>query len=247
MSFTKRTIITFPELTRVCSDALASLWVMKKELEEAVLKPKVEAKEQMPPHQQFVSIYFLKNMAYLRGAYMLALEGSCGPSYDLQRTAYETILRSYLFIVDRSEAELMYSYLEGNAEARKILRKRKFYPIKFLRSKLYNPSSKKSHKEIFEELSFFSHPTIQIAISDLLYSSKNVEDSLKMILALTYGTVQVLVEGFFDLLDERIKTTAKETLEKIADFLKEVPLFEPDQKRWSSKIRLKRGNFLDVL
>lgn len=246
MSFTKRTIITFPELTRVCSDALASMWVMKNEL-EAILKPRAEAREELPPYQQFVSIYFFRNMAYLRGAYMLACEGSCGPSRDLQRTSYETILRSYLFMVDKNEADLLYSYIEGNANARKILRKRNFYPINFLRSKLYTPPSRKSHKKVFEELSRFSHPTIQAAISDLLHSSKNVEDCLKMILALIYGTVQVLVEGFFDLLDEDLKATAKETLEKIADFLKEVPLFEPDQKRWSSKIRLKRGNFLDVL
>lgn len=245
MSFTRRTINTFPELTRVCSDALASMWSMKKEL-GAILKTKWGDKE-LPSYQQFVSIYFFRNMVYLRGAYLLACEGSCGPSSDLQRTAYETILRSYLFMVDKSEADLLYSYLEGNAKARKILRKRNFYPINFLRSELYAPSSRKLHKKIFEELSRFSHPTIQGAMLDLQYSSKNVEGSLKMILALTYGTVQMLVEGFFDLLDARLKATAKETLEKIADFLKVVPLFEPNQERWSSKIKLKRGNFLAVL
>ena len=238
-------MVIFPELTRVCSDALASLWIMKEELGRA-LKTQWGKKE-LPPYQQFVSIYFFRNMVYLRGAYLLASEGSCGPSRDLQRTAYEMILRSYLFIVDRSEADLLYSYLEGNAKVRKILRKRNFYPIESMRSKLYTPSSRKSHKKIFEELSRFSHPTIRGAMLDLHYSSKDVEDCLKMVLTLVFGSIQVFAEGFYDLLDERLKTTAKETLEKIASFLEGVPLFEPDQERWLSKIRLTSGNFLAVL
>ena len=243
MSFTKRTIITFPELTRVCSDALASMWVMKKELEGVFRK----LMRELPASQKWVSIYFFGNMIYLRAAYFLACEGSCRPSWDLQRTAYETILRGYLFIVDESEADLLHSYLEGNVEARKILRKRNFYPIDFLQSQLYTPSSRRSHKKIFKELSYFSHPTIRGAMLDLQYSEENVKYCLNGVLYLTYGTVQMLTEGFFDLLDEPLRAAIKDTLEKIANFLKEVPIFEPDQERWSSKIRLRKGNFLAVL
>lgn len=67
-----------------------------------------------------------------------------------------------------------------------------------------------------------------------------------MILAFIYGTVQMMAEGFFDLLDDYIKDTIKDTMESIAGFLHEVLLFEPD-KELSSKIRLREGNFLTVL
>jgi len=68
-----------------------------------------------------------------------------------------------------------------------------------------------------------------------------------MILAFIYGTVQMMAKGFFDLLDDYIKDTIKDTMESIAGFLHEVPLFEPDKEELSSKIRLKEGNFLSVL
>jgi len=245
MSFTKRTITTFPELTRVCSDSLSALWIIEKQLKTVITTN--WGKRELPPYQQYVSIYFFKNMVYLRGAYLLACDGSCGPSRDLQRTAYEMIMRSYLFIVDKKEASLLYSYVEGDTKARDILRKRNFYPIDLLRSKLYSPASRRSHKKLFEELSRFSHPTIRGALLDLHYSPESVEDCLKLILSLIYGAIQVLAEGFYNLLDQQFKITVKETMEKIADFLKVVPVFEPDQKYSLSQIRLREGNFLNVL
>lgn len=243
----RKTADTFPKLTLVCERALASMWVMEKEL-ETIIRTKWGAKE-LPPHQQWVSIYFFKNMTYLRAAYLLACEGSCGASNDLQRTAYETILRGYLFIVDENEARLFYNLIEGTIEPKKkeALHKRKFYPFKFLLKKLYKPKSRKSHQKIFHELSRFSHPSIRGVFLDMQYSEKQIEDCLKMILSLIYGTVQMMAEGFFELLDDRIKDTIKDTLESIASFFLEVPLFEPDKEESSSKIRLREGNFLTVL
>lgn len=243
----KKTADTFPKLTLVCKRALASMWILKKEL-ETTIKTNWGAKE-LPPHQQLVSIYFFRNMTYLRAAYLLACEGSCGASRDLQRTIYETILRGYLFIVDENEAKLFYNYIERKIDPKeeKALRNRKFYPFEFLLGKLYTPESGKFNRRIFHELSRFSHPSIRGVLLDLQYSENSIEDCLKMILGLMYGTVQMMTEGFFELLDDCIKNTIKETLENIASFLNEVPLFEPDQEKFSSKIKLRKGNFLTVL
>jgi len=243
----KRTADSFPNLTSVCESSLASMWIVKREWER-IIQTKWGTKE-LPPHQKWVSIYFFRNMTYLRAAYLLAREGSCMASNDLQRTVYETILRGYLFIVDEKEARLHSSLIEGTIkpEEKEILRKRKYYPFDFLLKRLYMPKSRESHRKIFHILSRFSHPSIRGVFLDLQYSGKQIENRLKMILALIYGTVQMMAEGFFELLDDRIKGAIKETLEGIADFLLVVPVFEPDQRMWLSKIRLKEGNFLTVL
>jgi len=243
----KKTVNTFPKLALICERALASMWTMKKQW-ETIIQTQWGAKE-LPPYQQWVSIYFFRNMTYLRAAYLLAREGSCGASYDLQRTAYETLLRGYLFIADENEARLFYNLIEGTIEpkAKETLRKRKFYPFEFLLKKLYRSKSRKSHKEIFHELSRFSHPSIRGVFLDVRHSERQIEDCLKMILAFIYGTIQMMAEGFFELLDDYIKDTVNDTLESIAGFLHEFPLFEPDKEELSSKIRLREGNFLTVL
>lgn len=247
LSKAKKTENTFPKLTLICERALASMWTMKKQW-ETIIQTQWGAKE-LPPHQQWVSIYFFRNMAYLRAAYLLAREGSCGASNDLQRTGYETLLRGYLFIVDENEARLFYDIIEGTIEPKlkEALSKRKFYPFKFLLNKLYKSKSRKSHQKIFCELSRYSHPSIRGVFLDMKYSDKQIEDCLKMILAFIYGTVQMMAEGFFELLDDYIKDTIKDTLESIASFLYEVPLLEPDKEELSSKIRLREANFLTVL
>jgi hypothetical protein len=242
----KETTDLFPKLTFICESSLASMWRMKGEWKTMILS---KWGKELPPHQKWVSIYFFRNMTYLRAAYLLAREGSCGASSDLQRTAYETILRGYLFIVDEEEAKLHASIIEDTLkpEEKETLRKRKYYPFDLLLEKLYMPKSRKPHQRTFHELSRFSHPSIRGVFTDIRYSEKEIENCLKLILALTYGTVQMMTEGFFELLDDRIKETIKATLKSIASFLHEVPLFEPDKEGLTSKIRLRRGNFMTAL
>lgn len=247
LSKARKTANTLPELSLICERALASMWTIKKQW-ELIIQTQWGTKE-LPPYQQLISIYFFRNMIYLRAAYLLTREGSCGPSNDLQRTAYETLLRGYLFITDENELKLFYSLVEGTIKpkAKETLRKRKFYPFEFLLKKLYKPKSRKSHKKIFHELSRYSHPSIRGVFLDIRYSQKQVEDCLRMILALTYGTVQLMTEGFYELLDDRLRDTIMDILESIAGFLREVPLFEPNKDDLFSKIRLRGGNFLTVL
>ena len=100
---------------------------------------------------------------------------------------------------------------------------------------------------MFQGLSRFSHLSIRGVLKDLDYSESEVEDCLKVILAFAYGNIQMMAEGFFDFLDPSLKQKVKEALFEIADYLGEVVLFEPNQKRWLKRIKLRRGNFLQVL
>ena len=205
--------------------------------------------KEIPPYQQFISIYFLRNITYLRAAYLLASGALIGPSRDLQRTVYETILRGYLFIVDQKEADLMYSYIEKTIgrEELKALRKRNFWPFNFLIEQLYVKETRQKHKKLFRGLSRFSHPSILGAFKDLEYSEAEVKDCLNCILSLTYGNIQMLSEGFFNFLDQPLKQIIKKTLLEIVDSQGEIAIFEPDQERWILRIKLKGGNFMKVL
>jgi hypothetical protein len=245
---TRKTLKSYPKLAKVCRTVLDSMWSMKDELRVAI-RTNWGAQE-LPPFQQFVSIYFLRNLVYLRPIYLLGCEGSCSPAYDLQRTVYEMILRGYLFIANKDEANLFYSYIEGTitSEEKRNLEKRRFYPTKFLWSQLFEGNAIKSHENIWRELSRYSHASIRGAMRDLEeYFGSDVEDCLKMFLSLAYGNIQMMAEGFFDLLSPSLEQHIKGALGETAGFLGEVPLFEPDQERWSAIIKLRKGNFQTVL
>lgn len=205
--------------------------------------------KELPPFQQFASIYFYRNNTYLQSAYLLASGAFCGPSRDLQRTVFETILRGYLFIVDNREAELMYHYIEGKIAKGELatLRKRNFWPFEYVVKMLYSKDRQKKHKTLFEGLSRFSHPSILSAFKDLEYSATEIEDCLNCTLCLSYGSIQMISEGFLNLLTLASKKKIKETLLEIADCQGEIALFEPNKQHWSSKIKLKSGNFISVL
>ena len=241
----ERTAKTFPVLNRVCQHALSSMWLMKNRLMTALL----QLGEELPPQQQFISIYFMRNITYLQSAYLLSYGGYCAPSRDLERTLYETILRGYLFIANEDEANLMYECIEGTAspERKEMLRKRKFWPFEFMIKQLYLEDSRKLHRQLFQELSYSSHPSIKSVVPDLEYREDQVRDGLKMILSLIYGTIQMMTECFFHLLDSEFKDIIKASLTEIADLLGEIPLFEPNKPDMVSKIRFKKGNFLTIL
>jgi len=243
----KKTANEFPRLTQLCRQVLESMWQMKDRLMNALTTQRKE--KELPPYQQFVSIYFMRNIVYLQSAYLLACGSLCEPSRDLQRTITETIMRGYLFIVNRKEANLMNSLIEGTirTEDRDALRERKYWPFKFLLGELYTKETRKSFKELLNRLSRSSHPSILSAFTDLEYSSQGAEDCLRMLLQLSYHNIQMMAEGFLAFLNGGLKEIIRSTLRDIADFQGEITLFEPDKRKYSQKIRLKKGNFIEIL
>ena len=243
----KKSAEMFPELTELCDSVLDSMWDMKDRLLN-VVRTQWGDKE-LPPSQKFVSIYFIRNIMYLRGAYLLACGSLCEPSRNLQRTVTETIMRSYLFLVNPREANLMDSLIKGTIkpEDRDFLRHRKYWSFKFLLGELYTKEIRKSFKKILHRLSRSSHASIMSAFTDLKYSSQSVEDCLSMILALSYHNIQIIAEGFLGLLDDNFKDSTRKVLKEIADLQREITPFEPDKEKYSKKIKLKRGNFPKIL
>jgi len=243
----KKTVNNFQELTQLCDMVLGSMGHMQDRLLNAV-KTRWGEKE-LPPYQKFVSIYFIRNITYLRSAYLLACGSFCEPSRDLHRTITETIMRGYLFIVNRNEANLMDSLIGGTMKLkdRELLRKRNYWPFKFLLGELYTKETREHYKKLLGQLSRSSHPSIMGAFGGLEYSSQGVRDCLGMILMMSYGNIQMMAEGFFGLLDDGFKGVIGNIMEKIADSQGVIPVYEPDRRSYSQKIKLKKGNFIKIL
>jgi hypothetical protein len=243
----EKTKANFPKLAVPCEDVIQSMQNMTSQLRSNIYAS--WGQRELPPFQQFVSIYFSRNVTYLQSAYLLASASLCGPSRDLQRTVFETIIRGYLFIVEHKEADLMYNYIENKIriEALQLLRKRNFWPFEFMIQRLYTPAVRKKHRNLFDHLSYFSHPSIRGAFKDLDYASPEVEDCLNCTLAFAYGNIQMLSEGFSDFLKPSLNKTISDTMFEIADTQGEIGSFEPDLKQWEKKIKFKKGNFLALL
>ncbi|KYK37508.1 MAG: hypothetical protein AYK18_09840 [Theionarchaea archaeon DG-70] len=243
----KKTTDEFEKLSQFCSSVIASMWNMQDELRNALLTE--WGFMELPPYQKFVSIYFIRNIIYLQSAYLLASGSLCEPSRDLQRTITETILRGYLFIVNEEEANRMDSLIKGTIRPkdRDLLRKRKYWPFKFLLGELYRRDTRKALKKFLERLSRSSHPSIMSAFTDLAYSSQSVEDCLNIVLMLSYHNIQMMAEGFLSFLKNSFRNVVRSTLKSIADFHGEIVLLEPDKRKYSDRIKLKKGNFVRIL
>ena len=80
------------------------------------------------------------------------------------------------------------------------------------------------------------------------YDEISIADRLKFVLSLAFANIQLITELFFDSLNQELKTFVSRVLEEIVISLgKQVPLFEPNKEKYLTKLRLKNGNFKQVL
>lgn len=240
----KKTEEKFRNLTEMCETIFKFMWYMDGKIWEKAKKIGTP----LPNVESFVAAYYRRNMIYLQSAYILASMCFSYPSMSLQRTVYETILRGYLFIVDPKEANLYYLNLRTDKEE-EFLRSRKWYGHKFLSDRLFEIEMGKKHRTFYKELCISSHAEIKGTLHDFpKYTEKDVKDRLRVILSLSYGNIQMMTEAFYDFLDSSLRGTIKDALKEILESMRgQVPLFEPNKKKYSSQIKLKKGNFMDVL
>ena len=151
-------------------------------------------------------------------------------------------------MVDRQEADLYNVNLETEKEEA-FLRKRRYYTHSYLIEKLYEPATEKKFREFYGILNIYSHAEFKGSFKDFpSYYPKGVEESLRINLCLAYGNIQMIAEGLFDFLTPHLKEVIKVVLKDIIGSVGyQVPLFEPDKKKFLSIIKLKRGNFEKVL
>jgi len=237
-----QTIAVFAPLNQICEDRIKAMWLINSGVFEVVKTS--WGKRKLPNYQIFVSVFYKRNIIYLQSSHALTCIGFIDPSLNLNRTVFETLLRGYLFIVEKNEADQYFRVLGTKEEESYKFKK----GVSYIRKKLYTPQTSEGHKRLYKLLCVSAHPDIKGTARDYPeYISNRIEQNFKMTLSLIYGNIQMMAECFTDFLDSKTKAIIIDTMETIASTLKAVPLFEPDRRSYSSKIRLKRGNFLKVL
>jgi hypothetical protein len=201
-------------------------------------------KKKLPNPQVFVSIYFQRNIVYLQASHILTCIGFINPSANLNRTVCESLQRGYLFTVEPEEANEYHQAIETEKVDLYHAQKGPSY----IRRKIYLPETEKQEKDFYGQLCISAHADIKGAARDYPdYLPDRIGDNLSVILFLMYGNIQMMAECFFDFLNPNARKLIKQSMKKIASALQNVPLFEPNAISYSSRIKLKHGNFMEVL
>lgn len=228
-------------LDELCETALKTMWQIDRKLGDSARK----RGEILLPNQAFVWGYFRRNITYLHSAHILACLGFISPTENLLRTVYETVLRSYLFIVSPTEAEQYYSVL-GTGKEEDF--RQKHFGFKILKKELFKPDTAEVHTKFYRKLCESAHPGIKGTLKDFPSASKNqIEDKLKLLAMLSYGNVEMLTECFLELFDDSLKKDARAILFGIVNTIQEISQFEPDKDAYARTLRLKGRDFLEIL
>lgn len=237
-----RTIESFANINKTCEDTIESMILIYSEIFKTV--ETTWGKRKLPNAQVFVLIYYQRNIVYLQSSHLLACIGFINPSANLNRTVCESLQRGYLFTVQAEEADEYYQAIEKEKEDLYFRQKGPSY----IRRKIYLPETEKQEKDFYGQLCISAHADVKGAGRDYpQYLPDRIKDDLSVILSLMYGNIQMMAECFFNFLNPNAKKLIKQSMERIATALKSVPLFEPDANIYSSRIRLKHGNFMGVL
>lgn len=237
-----KTINRLAVINQTCEDTIKMMYLIDAKILDSVIKQ--WGRNKLPNDQVFVSVYYKRNISYLQSAYILASIGFISPSSNLSRTVFETLLREYLFIVDKQEADEYYQVI--GTERKDLFNIRK--GVKYLREKLYSDNRNQTLKKLYSLLCASSHPSIKGANLDFPnYSVPRIDDTIKSILLLMYGNIEVLAESFYSFLDNTSKPIIKTALENIAFDTRHALTLEPDKEPYASLIKLKNGNFNQVL
>jgi hypothetical protein len=238
-----RTASIFPDFVRISETILNAMPFIENKIGDI----QKEKDNPFSPSEVFVLSYFRRNKIYLQSAYILGVMGFYGPSLNLQRTVYETILRGYLFIVNPDEANNYHDNLSLEKE-RTFLKSRSYYKHSYLCKELFTEDTKRKQREFYKLLCNSAHTEIKGLLQDFpKYNMENIVDSLRILLMLSYGNIQMVSEMFLNSLSIFLRNAISKLLEEIATLIKNVPLFEPDREIYAPKIKLKKGNFQEVM
>lgn len=120
--------------------------------------------------------------------------------------------------------------------------------VGYMRRKLYSDSRSQTLKKLYSLLCSSSHPDIKgVNLNFPNYSTRQIDDMLKATLLLMYGNIEALAESFYGFLNGTTRPIIKTALENIAFDTQHALTLEPDKEPYASLIKLKNGNFNQVL
>jgi hypothetical protein len=186
--------------------------------------------------EQFVYLYFIRNVAYLLSSYKLHSQGLMNPARNLQRTVYEQILRSHLFIKYPDEAQLLYNFVESEEgsnekeEYGKEIRKfpRSYWSVtRYMLPKLYDDESIQAQKTFYDIASRYSHPHFESLHTDFGVI-ENMEDDLKVLLLFSFSAIEVFHLLFKKKLTSSLNSKVDTLLTLIGSYVGQIIEFMPN-------------------
>ena len=208
----------------------------------------------------FPSLYFQRNAHYLVGAFSLLNMGLTNQATAILRTIFETILESYLIILNLCVSDLPQNITqeltEGekgtslselisknkvsnlSEEENKLFKKIKHLAPRIIRQTLYTKEKKEQIDKFYAVLSEMSHPTITGMMSEIEYNLNDIKDKMKLLLALGATNLIVISEAHFLELPQEEKVKTDELLNVIFCHLKAVPDLIPDKEKHKKKLKI---------
>lgn len=220
----------YPDTLTNTQNIIENLWNIHNKMNVDITSHAIQDPNELDPENQFVLVYFVRNIYYLISAYMLSSKGLVNPARNITRTVYEQILRSILFITVPEEAKLLYDYLETqDEELRKeiVNHPRRFWSFKYITEIMYKDDKLEGHKNFYATISRFSHPSINSLWSDWRNITE-VEDTLRGIQGLTYNALDIFQMLFSSILSLELNVLIRQTKSMIGIHLKEIEDFEPN-------------------
>lgn len=228
----------FPDDLANCQVVIENLWTIKRFIDRDFVRYTKEKHEELEPYEQYISLFFQRNISYLIASFKLTRQGLVNPSYCTLRTVYEQVLRSVLFYYFHDEAQLLYDFQNEvdkvDPAKKEELRKkissspRRYWSHQYMIDKLFEKEIKEGHKNYYETLSWYSHPTIKSAFNDF-FVTKSVEDLTKVIQDLCFNSLGIFQKTFNKILNSESTRFIKDTQTIIGTHIKEVGVYEPNK------------------
>lgn len=164
-------------------------------------------------------LYILKILHFFIAHYNLMKSGTIMASYAPLRTIYESILKTYLGIIEPKLGDLNYQNemknslsIEEKEELHKKMKSKQFLKTSFIEIKLYSEDTRKSARNFYKEICEFVHPSIKSLACCYELKEETFIDSGKLGIGLTLSAFILI----FELHEDYIRKSYKKRFLKLS-------------------------------
>lgn len=184
---------------------------------------------------------YLRNCHYLFSSYILLQKGLIHPGSALLRVVFESITHIYIYQLTTYEADLLYKHDTENlneSEENELIYKYRFFNPSIIRDILYNDETRDDIKIFYSAICKPAHPTTKGAMANFEYRIGDIEDSLKILLAVAFSSIVAIFEVFHNLVNTKEQKMLNEKLTLIARTIESMPLLIPNHPDLIDKIAI---------
>lgn len=221
----------------------------------------IKAGTQMTGTEPFPALYFQRNSHYLFGSFSLIRQGLTNQATALLRTVFETILETYIILLDLKIEDLHEKYLKGISEEQKtikisqllfdykmeqlegenevLFKKLNYLNPAMIRHLLYSEERQKEINKFYKNLSTMSHANITGMMSEIEFNENDILDKIKLLLSLGIANLIVISEAHFKDIEHPEKLATDKLIYTLEGYLGSLPDLIPDKIEHRDKLHIK--------